>query len=158
MSEEPEPLPPFGDVSLRRLLVATDGSPSSELALEIAVRAAKLDNAALTLLTVEPDVNAEAYRWSASAAASPAILQEEVHEDSARTLRSAIERIPEDIPVTTIHRFGKAGPEIVAQAEEGGYDAILIGARGVGRVASLLGSVSQYVLHSAKTHVIVARD
>ena len=81
-----------------------------------------------------------------------------MHEDSARTLRSAIDRIPEDIPVTTIHRFGKAGPEIVAQAEEGGYDAILIGAHGVGRVASLLGSVSQYVLHSAKTHVIVARD
>jgi nucleotide-binding universal stress UspA family protein len=158
MSDEPDEKPPFGDIALRRLLVATDGSASSELALEIAVRAAKLDNAALTLLTVEPDVNVEAYRWSASGAASPGALQDEVHADANRTLRDAIDRIPEDIPVTTIHRFGKAGPEIVAQAEEGEFDAILIGARGVGRVASLLGSVSQHVLHNATTHVIVARE
>lgn len=151
--------PPFGDVALRRLLVATDGSPSSELALEIAVRAAKLDNAALTLLTVEPDVNAEAFRWSTSGTASPEILQREVHEESDRTLRAAIDRIPEDIPVTTVHRFGKAGPEIVKEAERGAYDAVLVGARGVGRVGTvLLGSVSQHVMHHAKTHVIVARD
>ncbi len=158
MSDEPDQLPPLGDESLRRLLVATDGSESSELALEIAVKAARRDNAALTLLTVEPDVNAEAFRWSASGSASPAALQQEVHEESDRTLRGAIERIPEDIPVTTIHRFGKAGPEIVAEAERGEYDAILIGARGVGRVGTvLLGSVSQYVMHHAGTHVIVAR-
>jgi nucleotide-binding universal stress UspA family protein len=158
-AEEQEPLPPFGDVALRRLLVATDGSASSELALEIGVKAARLDNAALTLLTVEPDVNAEAFRWSTSGAASPEALQADVRRESDRTLREAIERIPGDIPVTTIHRFGKAGPEIVEEAERGGYDAILIGARGVGRVgAMLLGSVSQYVLHNAKIHVIVARD
>lgn len=157
--EQAETPPPFGDVALRRLLVATDGSSSSELALEIAVRAARLDNASLTLLTVEPDVNAEGFRWSTSGAASPEVLQREVREESERTLREAIERIPGDIPVTTIHRFGKAGPEIVAEADCGSYDAVLIGARGVGRVVGvLLGSVSQYVMHHAALHVIVARD
>ena len=48
-----------------------------------------------------------------------------------------------------------AGTEIAAEAATGKYDAILIGARGVGVVGSLLGSVSQYVLHHAKIAVFV---
>ena len=53
-------------------------------------------------------------------------------------------------------RHGKAGPEIVAQAEKHDYDAILLGARGVGRVGTLIGSVSAYVLRHAPTSVFVA--
>ena len=153
-----EARPALGEVALRRLLVAIDGSPSSELALSTAVRAARLDNAALTLLTVEPEVSTEAFRWSTTGSASAGDLQAEVHEEAERTIRDAVERIPEEIPVTTIHRFGRPGPEIVAAAEEADYDAILIGARGVGRVGALLGSVSQHVLHHAGCHVIVVRD
>jgi nucleotide-binding universal stress UspA family protein len=72
------------------------------------------------------------------------------------TTRRAIERIPEDIPVTTAVRRGRAGPQIVAFARESNFDAILIGARGLGRVRSLVGSVSQYVLHHADVPVFVA--
>jgi nucleotide-binding universal stress UspA family protein len=158
MSDEQQEQRPLGEESMRRLLVAIDGSASSELALSTAVRAAKLDNAALTLITVEPDVSTEAFRWSTSGAASAAVLQEEVHEDAERTLRQAVERIPEEIPVRKIHRFGKAGPAIVEEADPAVYDAVLIGARGVGRVGALLGSVSQHVLHHAKPHVLVVRD
>ena len=43
-------------------------------------------------------------------------------------------------------RRGRPGPEIVAHAREQTYDAILVGARGVGRVAAIIGSVSAYVL------------
>jgi nucleotide-binding universal stress UspA family protein len=53
-------------------------------------------------------------------------------------------------------RHGKAGAEIVAHAGESDYDAILTGARGVGRVRALIGSVSQYVLHHADLPVFVA--
>jgi nucleotide-binding universal stress UspA family protein len=58
--------------------------------------------------------------------------------------------------VTKRLRHGKAGPEIVAQSRECDYDAILLGARGVGRVHALVGSVSSYVLHHADTAVFVA--
>ena len=61
-----------------------------------------------------------------------------------------------DIPVTKCLRHGKAGPEIVAQSKEHDYDAILLGARGVGRVGALVGSVSSYVMHHADTAVFVA--
>ena len=67
-----------------------------------------------------------------------------------------IARIPADIAVHTIYRRGKAGPEIVKAAKEGDYDAIIVGARGVGRVGAMLGSVSSYVLHHSDIAVFVA--
>ncbi len=147
----------LGELRFRRLLVAIDGSKNSDMALAAAVRAARVDNAQITLMTVEPDATAEAMRWPTAAVTPPPDLQEDAHREAERTLREAIERIPEDIPVTTVHRIGKAGPEIVAQSERADYDAVLLGARGVGRVGALLGSVSHYVLHHAETPVIVAR-
>jgi nucleotide-binding universal stress UspA family protein len=129
---------PIGELRFHRLLVAIDGSKSSELALAAAVTVARRDNAALTLISVDPDVVAEA--------------------DSAaeRALRDAADRVPQDIPVTRVVRRGKAGPAIVAAAAEEPYDAILMGARGVGRIESMMGSVSSYVLHHADTAVFVA--
>ena len=73
-----------------------------------------------------------------------------------RLLCDTVERIPKDIPVVKQLRHGKPGPEIVAQAREHDYDAILLGARGVGRVGALIGSVSSYVLRHADTAVFVA--
>jgi nucleotide-binding universal stress UspA family protein len=129
---------PIGELRFHRLLVAIDGSKSSELALAAAVTVARRDNAALTLISVDPDVVAEA--------------------DSAaeRALRDAADRVPQDIPVTRVVRRGKAGPAIIAAAAEEPYDAILMGARGVGRIESMMGSVSSYVLHHADTAVFVA--
>jgi nucleotide-binding universal stress UspA family protein len=152
----PQPAPePLGELHYRRLLVAVDGSPNSLLALSAAVTAARRDNAALTLICVVPDMAAEAGRWPWPAPCPPS-LQAEVDASAERTLREAVARIPKDIPVTTIVRRGKPGPEIVAQARESSYDAILMGARGVSRVRALMGSVSQYVLNKAGVAVFVA--
>ena len=145
------------EVHLHRLLVAVDGSRTADLALSAAVTAARRDHAALTLLAVVPDVLATATRWITPAGApDPAALQEEADAAAQRMLRETVARISDDIPVTTVIRHGKPGPEIVAQAAECDYDAILVGARGVGRVGALLGSVSAYVLHHASTAVFVA--
>jgi nucleotide-binding universal stress UspA family protein len=147
----------LGELHLRRLLVAIDGSENADLALSAAIRAARDDNAALTVLTVEPDLQAEAMRWSGAGAPIDAAPQMAAREEAERTLREALAKIPDDIPIRTVHRFGRAGPEIVAEADTGDYDAVLLGARGVGRVGALLGSVSQHVLHHAKVSVIVTR-
>jgi nucleotide-binding universal stress UspA family protein len=147
--------PVLGDLRFNRLLVALDGSGSAELALAAAVTAARRDNSALTLLTVVPDMVADSMHWGPGAP-SPVALQQEADEAAERTLREAVERIPRDIPVTTVVRRGKAGPEIVAYAREHDFDAVLLGARGVGRVASLIGSVSSHVIRHAPTAVFVA--
>jgi nucleotide-binding universal stress UspA family protein len=150
-----EPAAPIGELHYHRLLVAVDGSENSELALAAAVTVARRDHAAVTLLSVAPDVVADAARWPWPAQCPPG-GQEEADEAASRALRDAVALIPDDIPVHTISRRSKAGPEIVAHARESDYDAILMGARGVGRVGALMGSVSQYVLRHAGVAVFVA--
>ncbi|HEX4717989.1 MAG TPA: universal stress protein [Thermoleophilaceae bacterium] len=145
---------PLGQLRFRRLLVALDGSASAELALSAAVTAARRDNAAIALLCVAPDVIADAMRWPWPAPVPAA--QGDADKFADGILRDAVARIPEDIPVTMIIKRGRPGHEIVAHAKESDYDAILLGARGVGRVEALVGSVSQYVMHHATIAVFVA--
>lgn len=146
----------LGELHFHRLLVAVDGSDNAMLALAAAVTAARRDNAAITLIAVAPDMVAESTRWLSPGAPSPTQLQAEADADLDRRLRQAIERIPADIPVTTVLRHGRPGPQIVAFAAESNFDAILVGARGLGRVRALVGSVSLYVLHHADVPVFVA--
>ena len=146
---------PHEDLCLRRILVAVDGSPSAELALRAAITVARRDRSTLTLICVAPDVSADISRWALAAGAVPA-TQDEVDAEAAKVLREAVERVPHDVPVTTIQLRGKAGPTICAHAAARDYDAILLGARGVGRVGALTGSVSGHVLHHADTAVFVA--
>jgi nucleotide-binding universal stress UspA family protein len=143
-------------VRFHRLLVALDGSAHAELALEAAVTAAERDHAALTLITVAPDAVAETARWAAFTGCCPGQLQAEADEAAERLLRDAVAAVPEHIPVTTVLRHGKAGPQIVAFARERDFDAVLVGARGRGRVGALVGSVSSHVLHHADVAVFVA--
>jgi nucleotide-binding universal stress UspA family protein len=145
----------LGELRFNRLLVAIDGSANAERARAAAVTAARRDNSALTLVSVAPDVRAEAARWP-GALAVPQPPQEEVDGTAECILREAVARIPADIPVERVVRRGAAGPQIVAQARAGCYDAILLGARGVGRISALVGSVSQYVLNHADIAVFVA--
>ncbi len=142
------------EISYRNLLVAVDGSENSDLALATALAFARRDNASVSLVSVELDATGSTAQWAAISAPSPE-LQGDLRRRCREVLQAAADALPDDVSVTTFHRFGKAGPEIIAQAGEGGYDLILLGARGVGRVGSILGSVSQHVLHHAGTNVMV---
>jgi nucleotide-binding universal stress UspA family protein len=146
---------PLGELHYHRLLVAIDGSAHSDLALAAAVTVARRDHAAITIICVAPDLAAEVARWPWAAPCSPG-LQSEIDESALATLRTAVDRIPEDIPVTKVFRRGKAGPEIVRHVAESTYDAVLVGARGAGGVRGLVGSVSRYVLQHAGTTVFTA--
>jgi nucleotide-binding universal stress UspA family protein len=144
----------LGELHYRSVLVAVDRSDGAKLALSAAITLARRDNAALTLIHVVPDV-ADVGRWpGVPIALMPS--QGEVDREGERLMRETVEQVPGDIPVTTIVARGKPGPEIVRAALERDYDAVLLGARGVGRVGSLVGSVSQHVLHHADKPVFVA--
>jgi nucleotide-binding universal stress UspA family protein len=154
VASTPQPAAMLGELILHRLLVAIDGSTNADLALSAAITAARRDNATVTLITVGPDLKASPAAWSVPVATT--IDQQAVDHDGCKRLDDAIARIPKDIPVHKIYRRGKPGPEIVKAAREGDYDAIVLGARGVGRVGALMGSVSSYVLHHADIAVFVA--
>lgn len=148
-------MPKLAELHFHRLLVAVDGSASAELALSAAVTAARRDNATITLVCVAPNVVAEVTRVSWPTLMIPAD-QSEADKHAERTLTEAVDLIPDDIPVTKIVKRGHAGPQVIATSKESNYDAILLGARGVGRVGAMLGSVSQYVMHNADVPVFVA--
>jgi nucleotide-binding universal stress UspA family protein len=145
---------PIGELRFHRLLVAIDGSKSSELALAAAVTVARRDNAALTLICVAPDMLAESRRWPWPTQPPPD--QESADRFADQILRDAVDRIPEDVPVRRVMKRGRPGAMIVAEADASDYDAIIMGARGVGRIEALLGSVSQYVMKHAGLPVFVA--
>ena len=149
--EHPHESEPDDLLRFRRLLVAIDGSRSSDLALSAAIVSAHRNRARVTLIGVAVDAG----RWSAATAYDPD-LQRRIDEDIADAMEAAVARIPADVPVTKILRHGKPGPEIVAEANAGNYDAVLLGARGVGQVGALIGSVSNHVLHHAEITVFVA--
>ncbi|HET8755365.1 MAG TPA: universal stress protein [Solirubrobacteraceae bacterium] len=145
------------ELHIRRLLVAVDGSDSSTLALRAAITVARRDNAALTLLCVAPDAAHDMARFAVTAGVPPT-TQDELDAEAEKILRRTVALVPDEIPIRTVVRRGKPGPAIVAHAREENYDAILVGARGVGRVASIVGSVSAYVLSHADVDVFVAHS
>jgi nucleotide-binding universal stress UspA family protein len=139
-------------VRYRHVLVAFDGSPDAQLALEHAIALAQSYRAPLALVAVVPP--APPFAWQAPGG----LIQ--VHEarqaDLSRQLRGAADSVPSDLPVT--HRLldGDPGREILRAAREGDHDLIVLGSRGRGRMtAALLGSVSRRVMHDAQVPVMV---
>ena len=132
--------------------MAVDGSEHAALALAEAIALAQRDHATITLLSVAPQVRTT----FAPGYVTVASLQTEVDKEIQDILRAAAAAVPDDVSVNEVFRRGRAGPEIVAQIREGDYDAALLGSRGLGRMAGLVGSVSQHVLHHADIAVLVA--
>ncbi len=124
------------------ILVGLDGSDSSRRALERGVELARAGNAKLTLIAVAPPVSS----YVTLAGISAERMQEEVDRWAASLLQEAQALVPGDVVAHTLQRRGEAGPEIVKELRQGGYDLIVLGSRGRGRAQSgLLGSVNGYV-------------
>jgi len=140
--------------TFHRILVAVDGSRHADLALAMAIALADRDRSRLTILTVIPNVN-ETAAMAYGAGVDPVALQVDADRGAEKTMRAALESVPDDQPVESVQRRGHAGPEIVAQVKDGRHDAVVLGARGLGRIGSLFGSVSRHVLHHAGVAVFI---
>ena len=130
-----------------RILVAYDGSPTSRAALAQAYELAQSEHAEITVLTVEPTVAPLA----SLAPVSIEGLRAELHEWAGARLREAESAAPDGLTVRTVQRQGHVGEEVVAEIESGGYDLVVLGSRGHGRIASeILGSVNSHVHFHSK--------
>jgi nucleotide-binding universal stress UspA family protein len=138
-------------VMFHNILVAVDGSPDADEALAQAIDLAESEHTRLTLMTADAQIPSTAYL-------TPAIntLIAETRTESQAVLRRARDRVPEDLPVTTILTDQPIRTALIQQIEAGHHDLVALGSRGRGAVRSaLLGSVSHYVLNHSPVPVLI---
>jgi nucleotide-binding universal stress UspA family protein len=135
------------------ILVAVDGSPDAEQALTEAIDFAESEHTRLTLITAVAQVPATAYM---TAGEQLGRLIEDAHAHAEAILRRARERVPDGISVTAVLSEQPIRVALSRQIATGHHDLVVMGSRGRGAVrATLLGSVSHYVLHHSPIPVLI---
>ena len=110
-------------------------------------------NARLTILTATPSPPGVAL--TGPAAAAIAATAAGIEHDFDALLREAVARVPDDLPVTTVHASGPPAHAILSEVERGDHDLIVMGSRGLGLARALMGSVSHRVLRHAPGAVLI---
>jgi nucleotide-binding universal stress UspA family protein len=135
------------------ILVAVDGSADADAALAHAIDLAESEHTRLTLMTAVAELPGTAYLMAGEEAGQ---LSESVHRQAEAVIRQAGDRVPADLPVTTILSEQPIRLALIRQFKEGHHDLVVMGSRGRGAVrAALLGSVSHYVLHHSPVPVLI---
>ena len=145
----------FKDSAVKKILVPYDGSEQAQQAVKRAAHIARLQGATLMLLMVV-DLNEEvaAFERVSMDGYVPAELKEGAYKEIAKIQRE----MPEDIHVNSMVELGSPAETIVETADDEGYDLVVMGSRGLGRLEGfLMGSVSQYVLQHVHCPVLVVR-
>ena len=140
---------------MKKIVIATDGSPSAREALEFGLELAVEQDAEPIVVHVAPALDV----LPASSFGMPGALPHELTQHDRALLEEAASFAAEEgVEAKTELLIGDPVDEIVAYADSIDADLIVVGSRGRGAVASaLLGSVSRGVLHEARRPVLVVR-
>ena len=133
---------------MKKILVAYDGSDPAKQALEQAADLAHALGGTVAVVSVVPvhPGRAPVDPWD-DRNVHTSELEEAKSILAARGIEAELLE-PAGDPATTIERV----------ADEGGYDTVILGSRGLGSVARFLqGSVSEHVATHAKGTIIVVR-
>jgi nucleotide-binding universal stress UspA family protein len=148
--------PKLGPAGLRfrSILVATDCSPASEIAVKLAARVAKESHAKLYVLhAILPELYGVEMRGPV-----PELALADLH-NASENLRRYVEHIPE--LRTVKHKemvfLGSASKAIQSAAESNGIDLLVLGSHGRHGLAKLtLGSVAEWAIRRLAYPVLVA--
>jgi len=136
----------------KKILVAVDGSTYAEHAVEYAASIAKRFNSQVTLIHAIPH---PFYTYEMIAPPPSEQLEKAGKEVLARNQQVAEKR---GVQVKTRLVFGDPAEEIAKVANEEGFDLLVVGSRGLSRVAALLlGSVSEKLSRDAKCPVLIVK-
>jgi nucleotide-binding universal stress UspA family protein len=144
--------------TMKRILIATDGSPAALQAVELGLELAEEHHAHVTFVHVAPA--ADVLPVVGFAMAGPVSVPHELSEHDRKSLDEALELAEErGVPALTRLLVGGAARQIISYADEIDADLIVIGSRGLGAFeGALLGSVSRAVLRDAKRPVLIVRE
>jgi nucleotide-binding universal stress UspA family protein len=133
---------------MKKILVAYDGGEPARHALQMGAELSKLLDATLSVVSVVP---VHPGRFPTDPWDDTATHAEELLE-ARRTLRA------QGIEAELIEPSGDPARTIERIAEEGDYDMVVVGSRGLGVVGrALQGSVSEHVATHARSTVVIAR-
>jgi nucleotide-binding universal stress UspA family protein len=144
--------------TMKKILIATDGSASSVEAVALGVELAEEHEAQLILVHVGPTT--DVLPMAGYAFGSVAHAPHKPTNDDRLSLEAAVKIASEHgIKATAKLLFGDTVDEIVAYADNQDVDMIVVGSRGNGTLAGvLLGSVSRGILAESKRPVMVVRS
>lgn len=137
-----------------RLLVPTDGSEPALAAVRFALRLAQeMPGSRIDLLNVQRPLKGSATVFLGSDTVR------QYHEEEGAAALAPAEALLRDsgVPYDARIARGEAAAVINSHAEEHGCDMIVMGARGSGMVAALLGSTADAVLGDAKVPVTLVK-
>jgi nucleotide-binding universal stress UspA family protein len=146
----------------KRILVAVDGSQTSDRALDEAIKLAKEGHSQLLLLHVSEDVS-QVWIGSEWMAATPPMLSPEIFEEIGRgILDHAAKKVQEaglEFETRRVNDDGQRIGKVVAQqAQDWQAELIVIGTHGRrGLDHFLLGSVAEGVMRAAPMPVLLVR-
>ncbi|SMP66185.1 universal stress protein [Anoxynatronum buryatiense] len=142
---------------MKRILVAIDGSPTSEQALREAREVAEKEQAEVKIMTVITHASAYAYAYTPALNNS---FEEEAVKNAKKVLAEA-EKVFEGYPgkVESVQVHGDAASMIIQQVENDLPDLLVIGSRGMGGFQRLiLGSTVSKVLNHVCCNILVVRQ
>ncbi len=138
----------------RNILVSVDGSPHARKALTEAIDLASCSNSRLTIITAVP--RPPGWVSTPATAAVSGQLGQDLEREAIAILHDAVERVPDNVPVTKILTHEPIRDALMKRLGSGDHDLLVIGSRGRGAViASLFGSVSHHALHHSPIPVLV---
>jgi nucleotide-binding universal stress UspA family protein len=139
-------------MSIKKILVALDGSKNSLRALTESINLAKQTNASITGIFV-----IQAFPTEMGIVRT--VIGNALSKKSKNFLSVAKSKCKKDnIEFFDVTEFGHEGQTIVSFAEKNKYDIIVIGSRGMGILKeTFLGSTSHYVVHTTKLPVLVVK-
>jgi nucleotide-binding universal stress UspA family protein len=147
----------------RRIMVATDGSPASEKAIEVAARLKLLiKESEVTVIHVSEPLPKVALKQGAENSHGIVVIPDSARADLVREKDEILEkaRIMAEgigIRVKLRSRTGDPASTIIDEAEKLGCDLIIIGGRGYGGFKNILGSVTTKVVNKFKGSVLVVK-
>ena len=141
---------------MKRILVATDGSPAAMEAVAFGVELATEHESELMFVHVVPLV--DVVPATGLAPIGGAFLHELSEHDRTLLVEAADMAVEQGIVATTVLLRGDTVDEIVAFADSHDADLIVVGSRGRGAISgALLGSVSRGILGESKRPVLIVR-
>lgn len=141
---------------MQKILVAIDGSKTSGKALGKAKKIGELLESNITIVYVMEDIMAHPYVHIKD---YDGAIDQAFKDQGTKVLDEAL-KIFKDYKgvVETLMEKGSPGNKIIQIAEEGEFDLIVIGSRGLNAISrAMLGSVSNKVVNRANTSVLIVK-